>query len=100
MNGLHLKTCHLPVPFDSDAEESGSSSYYTVGSLVWKNFLQKKQSGGKLDHPWMGPFLIVESLGKGLFDLQKVNGKKTSLDNFFYLCLPTALYTTNINPSS
>ena len=51
------ETCHLPVPFDSDAEESGSSSCYTVGSLVWKkDFLQKKQSGGKLDYPWMGPF--------------------------------------------
>ena len=26
MNGLHLKTCHLPVPFDSDAEDSAAGS--------------------------------------------------------------------------
>ena len=65
---------------------------YTVGSLVWKkDFLQEKRRGGKLDYPWMDPFMIVESLGKGLFKLQEVNGKKASF--------PT-IYTYNINLSS
>ena len=61
-----------------------ASLCYTVGSLVWKkDFLRKKRRGGKLDYPWMGPFMIVKSLGKGLFKLQEVNGKKASFPTIY-----------------
>ena len=37
---------------------------------------RKKRRGGKLDFLWEGLFMIVASLGKGLFKLQEVNGAK------------------------
>ena len=50
-----------------------------VGSLVYKkDFFRKKRHGGKLDKKWEGPFVIVTSLGKGLFKLHEVDGEKVS----------------------
>ena len=64
-------------------EKHGASSCYTTGSLVYKkDFRRKKRHGEKLDFLWEGPFVIVASLGKGLFELQEVNGTKVC---FFYM---------------
>ena len=81
-------------------EKDGASSCYTIGSLVYKkDFRRKKRRGGKLDNKWEGPFVIVASLGKGLFKLHEVNGTKASYYNYVcvymhitYLCPYTYYY--------
>ena len=45
--------------------------FYCVGTQVLKkDFRKKKRKGGKLDFPWVGPYLITRSLGKGFYELQ------------------------------
>ena len=45
--------------------------FYSVGTQVLKkDFRKKKRKGGKLDFPWVGPYLITISLGKGFYELQ------------------------------
>ena len=48
-----------------------------------KDFTRKKSKGGKLDYRWQGPFVIIASLGKGLFKLKELNGEKVS---YIILC--------------
>eukprot|EP00731_Ephydatia_muelleri_P019971 Em0012g796a len=38
--------------------------------VLTKDFRKKKRKGGKLDFPWVGPYLITKSLGKGFYELQ------------------------------
>ena len=45
--------------------------FYSVGTQVLKkDFRKKKRKRGKLDFPWVGPYLITKSLGKGFYELQ------------------------------
>ena len=45
--------------------------FYSVGTQVLKkDFRKKKRKGGKLDFPWVGPYLLTKSLGKGFYELQ------------------------------
>ena len=45
--------------------------FYSAGTHVLKkDFRKKKRKGGKLDFPWVGPYLITRSLGKGFYELQ------------------------------
>ena len=40
---------------------------YQVGSKVLvKDFLRKKRKEGKIDHRWLGPYVILKNLGKGM----------------------------------
>ena len=58
-------------------EKFGASSCFSVGSTVLKkDFMRKKQRGGKLDYRWQGPYTITAALGKGLFQLKELNGDK------------------------
>ena len=44
---------------------------FQVGARVWKkDFRRKKQKGGKMDPKWLGPYKIIQDLGKGLYKLQ------------------------------
>lgn len=53
---------------------------FKKGSVVLKkDFLRKKRRGGKLDYRWQGPYVIIASLGKGLFRLQELHGSKVSI---------------------
>ena len=46
---------------------------YKIGAHVWKkDFTQKKRAGGKLDSKWVGPYVITQSMGRGLYRLQDV----------------------------
>ena len=47
---------------------------YKLGAVVLKKNLQerKEKIGGKLDAKWLGPFTIVDSLGRGLYRLQMI----------------------------
>ena len=50
----------------------GGASYFDVGCLVLKkDFTRKKRKGGKLDYRWTGPYIIISSLGKGLYKLKE-----------------------------
>ncbi len=50
---------------------------YKIGAVVLKkDFLRKKRKGGKLDTKWLGPFIIVGSLGRGLYRLQKIDSNE------------------------
>ena len=40
--------------------------------VLKKDFLRKKQNGGKLDIKWVGPYTILKVLGKGFYLLQLV----------------------------
>ena len=54
-----------------------STTHFTIGDTVLKkDFRRKKRKGGKLDYRWMGPYVIVNSLGRGLFRLKEISGKK------------------------
>ena len=57
----------------------GAGSSYIIGLTVLKIFPRKRRRGGCLQYRWEGPYIILESLGKGLFKLQEVNGNKVSL---------------------
>ena len=57
----------------------GAGSCYTVGAEVLKrDFTRKKRRGGKLDYRWQGPYVIIASLGKGLYRLKETHGERVS----------------------
>jgi len=59
---------------------------FKKGSLVLeKDFLRKKRRGGKLDTRWQGPYVIVSSLGRGLFKLKELHGEKVQSSLFTQL---------------
>ena len=44
---------------------------FEVGAMVLrKDFRRKKRKGGKMDPRWVGPYKIVESLGKGFYSVE------------------------------
>jgi len=52
-------------------KKHGVADGFSVGSVVLKkDFKRKKRQGGKLDFCWEGPYTIMKSLGKGLYQLQ------------------------------
>ena len=55
--------------------------FYSAGTHVLKkDFRKKKRKGGKLDFPWVGPYLITRSLGKGFYELQSCGkGRVTTI---------------------
>ncbi len=54
-------------------KHSNPEVYQVGGYVLKKDFLRKKRKGGKLDHKWVGPYIIVANLGRGLYRLQDVN---------------------------
>ncbi|KAL5502554.1 hypothetical protein EMCRGX_G009350 [Ephydatia muelleri] len=55
--------------------------FYSAGTHVLKkDFRKKKRKGSKLDFPWVGPYLITRSLGKGFYELQSCGkGRVTTI---------------------
>ena len=50
---------------------------FQVGSVVLKkDFTRRKRKGGKLDEKWVGPYRIVNALGRGLYRLEDVADSK------------------------
>ena len=43
--------------------------------VLLENTKQKQRKGGKLDPMWTGPFVISSDLGKGLYELENMEGK-------------------------
>lgn len=40
-----------------------------------ENTAQKLRKGGKLDDPWLGPYTVRKSLGKGIYQLVNEDGR-------------------------
>ena len=50
---------------------------FQVGAIVLKkDFTRRKRKGGKMDLPWLGPYKIVNSLGRGLYRLEGIDDDK------------------------
>ena len=57
----------------------GASSCFSVNSVALKkDSTRKKRKGGKLDYRWTGPYIIIASLGKGLFKLKEIETNNVS----------------------
>jgi len=47
---------------------------FKVGALVLRKDMKwKKQAGGKMDFKWQGPYKVVKSVGKGIFQILNTN---------------------------
>ena len=58
---------------DQYNKKHASPNAFVVGEKVLKkDFRRKKRAGGKMDTRYMGPYLIIRSLGKGFYKLQGV----------------------------
>lgn len=55
-----------------DQKHSNPHVFRKGGLVLKKDFTRKKRKGGKLDPKWLGPYKIVDSLGRGLYCLQEV----------------------------
>jgi len=44
---------------------------FTPGAFVLrKDMKRKKRAGGKMDFKWLGPYRVVKSMGKGLYNIE------------------------------
>jgi len=51
---------------------------FKVGGLVLrKDMKRKKRAGGKMDFKWHGPYIVVKSVGKGIFQIVNTNDLKS-----------------------
>ena len=77
-----------------------------------KDFRRKKRAGGKLDTPYIGPYLITKGHSKGMYRLQLVGDKTSTIERISsaYLkpykvqhgCIETSarhVYVSNIVPT-
>ena len=47
---------------------------FKLGSIVLKkDFSHKKRAGGKMDFHWLGPYKILQALGRGLYRIEGVH---------------------------
>ena len=80
---------------------------FVKGAIVlMRDMRRKKRKGGKLDPKWLGPYTIIQQLGKGFYSLQslatptsfvkRVNGSKLKLCYKF----PSSNLTSNNDASS
>lgn len=53
---------------------------FTKGALVLKKDMKrKKRAGGKMDYKWLGPYRIVKSMSKGLYQIESVEQPKIKI---------------------
>ena len=53
---------------------------FKVGALVLrKDMKRKKRAGGKMDFKWQGPYKILKSVGKGIFQILNTNDPMQTL---------------------
>ena len=49
-------------------KKHANSEVFKPGSIVLKKvFSRKKRAGGKMDFCWVGPYKILQALGRGLY---------------------------------
>lgn len=54
---------------------------FTKGALVLKKDMKrKKRAGGKMDYKWLGPYRIVKSMGKGLYQIEGVHHPEIKIE--------------------
>jgi hypothetical protein len=52
-------------------KHSNPSKFVIGTSVLKKDFMRKKRKGGKLDHKWLGPYVIAKDLGRGFYALSE-----------------------------
>ncbi len=72
LSRLKLANAQLKQKEAYDRKHSNPDVYQVGGYVPKKDFLGKKRKGGKLDHKWVGPYIVVASLGRGLYRLQEI----------------------------
>lgn len=55
-----------------DKKHAVPSAFRVGVRVLKKDFTRKKRRGGKMDPKWLGPYLIVKNLGRGLYKLRSV----------------------------
>ena len=54
---------------------------FSKGALVLKKDMKrKKRAGGKMDFKWLGPYRIVKSMGKGLYQIESTDHRKLKIE--------------------
>ena len=57
-----------------DRKHATRPAVFAAGALVLKkDFTRKKRKGGKVDAKWVGPYMITQILGRGLYCLQSLD---------------------------
>ena len=51
---------------DYDRKHANPTVYKVGSKVLAKDFLRRKRKEGKLDYRWLGPYVIMKNLGKGM----------------------------------
>ena len=79
----NIQTAQAKQKRNYDQKHNVAECFGVGSTVLLKDFNRKKHKGGKLDFRWQGPFVIVSSLGRGLFKLKDLNGTKASVSKMF-----------------
>ena len=72
----NIKTAQAKQKRNYDQKHNVAECFGVGSTVLLKDFNRKKRKGGKLDFRWQGPFVIISSLGRGLFKLKEQHGTK------------------------
>lgn len=75
----NIKTAQAKQKRNYDQKHNVTECFGVGSNVLLKDFNRKKRKGGKLDFRWQGPFVIISSLGRGLFKLKELHGIKVSI---------------------
>ena len=80
--GVHQGPCNeaeVTICSQETEIQQKESQHKALLEEVQKNIISESE-GGKLDFPWVGPYLITRSLGKGFYELQSCGkGRVTTI---------------------
>ena len=86
----HLEILQIPKENIQKSQNRQKSTYdrkhsspnvFAVGQLVLrKDFQRKKRAGGKLDTPYIGPYLITKCHSKEMYRLQLIGDKSSTIE--------------------
>ena len=72
----NIQTAQAKQKRNYDQKHNVAEYFRVRSTALLKDFNRKKCKGGKLDFQWQGAFVIVSSLGRGLFKLKELNETK------------------------
>ena len=83
----NIKTAQAKQKRYYDLKHNVAECFGVGSNVLLKDFNRKKCKEGKLDFRWQGPFVIIFSLGRGLFKLKELHGTKVSIYMCVYVCV-------------
>ena len=69
---LNIATAQEKQKKQYDKKHAVPSAFRVGVRVLRKDFTRKKRRGGKMDSKWLGPYMIVKDLGRGLYQLKSV----------------------------